>query len=130
VFLSWAGGSCGCCSCRRVWWLRLRLGSYCCWRSLRPTAGTEDVHCSGWYSCGYVYGCFYVLPLRLLAADVVAASGGHDCGSCCGWRLRLPAQWSPWMRMRAAVADGEGRQRARRGIHRVVILSNKNLRYS
>ena len=33
------------------------------------------------------YGCFYVLPLWLLAATAAAApavavSGGYDCGSC------------------------------------------------
>ena len=26
VFRSWAGGSCGCCSFRGEWWLRLRFG--------------------------------------------------------------------------------------------------------
>ena len=58
-----------------------------------------------------------------VAAPAIAASGDHDCGSCCGCRLRLPVQWSPRMRAAPAVDDGEGRRRARRGLHQVVLLN-------
>ena len=42
VFQPWAGGSCGCCSCRDKWWLRLLL------EPLRLMVGSECGHCCSW----------------------------------------------------------------------------------
>ena len=75
VFRSWAGGSCGYCSCHRWWWLRLWLGP------LRLILLLAAPAAYGWRRgrpllCGW----YMLLPLRLLAADEVAASGGCGCG--------------------------------------------------